>query len=225
MKGPSTEKGGLLKDRAYEIIKAKILDGTYAPGAFLSERTQAEELGMSKTPVRAALERLSDQGLVTTSQQRGVFVRELNAEEIGDLFDFRIALETAVVRRLAEAGRRELPAQLKTNLQQQQACIKIGDTQKFVALDIEFHLGLARADGNSVIVSAMEQQTIRLQRVVSRIMQREPALLKRSIEDHRLIHESIVKKDPASASAHMLQHLDDSKIFLLVGRLPEARTS
>lgn len=221
---PSREtSSGLLKDQAYEAIKAKILDGTYGPGTFLSERTQADELGMSKTPVRAALERLTDQCLVATSQQRGVFVRDLSASEIADLYEFRVALETYLVERLSGklAGNVATVAEFKDNLAAQGAAVEAGDVNAYIALDVVFHMGLARADGNGTIVGAMEQQTARLQRAVTRILHNEPALLRRSVADHTIVFEDMLRGDGTAAAKHMRAHLEDSKRFLLLGELPD----
>src|SRR4051794_4236895 len=81
-----------LKDEAYEKIKGRLLEGDYAPGSFLSERQLAENLGMSKTPVKAALERLESEGFIAVSPQQGIVVRELSVREIADQYEIRAAL-------------------------------------------------------------------------------------------------------------------------------------
>src|SRR5437870_2186503 len=91
----------LLKERAYSEIKRRILDGGFAPSTFLSERQLASQLAMSKTPIRAALERLEMEGLVVVSPQQGILVRDLSVHEIADLYEMRAALETYVVRAVA----------------------------------------------------------------------------------------------------------------------------
>ena len=64
-----------LKERAYDDIKKRLLSDAYPPGTFLSERQLALSLGMSKTPVKAALERLESEGFITVSPQQGIVVR------------------------------------------------------------------------------------------------------------------------------------------------------
>ena len=83
-----------LKDRAYEQIKHRLLNNDYAPGMFLSERQLAENLGMSKTPVKAALERLELEGFIAVSPQQGIIVRELSVHETADLYEIWLALES-----------------------------------------------------------------------------------------------------------------------------------
>src|SRR5262249_5818701 len=103
--GPEAANGSragcLLKERAYAEIKRRILSGDPASGRFLSERQLSLQLGMSKTPVRAALERLEQEGIVTISPQQGIVVRDLSIHEIADQYEIRAALETYVLRSLA----------------------------------------------------------------------------------------------------------------------------
>src|SRR5262245_27959269 len=90
-----------LKERAYERLKHGLLNNDYPPGTFLSERQLAENLGMSKTPVKAALERLESEGFITVSPQQGIVVRELSVSEIADLYEIRAALESFTLKSLA----------------------------------------------------------------------------------------------------------------------------
>ena len=79
----------LLKEQAYDELKALILAGEFATGSFLSERALADRLGMSKTPIRTALERLEQERFITISPQQGVVVRELTLQEIIMIFVLR----------------------------------------------------------------------------------------------------------------------------------------
>ncbi len=92
---------GLLKERAYDEIKRLILEGDLAPGTFLAERQLAARLGMSKTPVRSALERLESEGFISISPQQGAIIRDLSVNEIADQYEIRTALESFVMRTLA----------------------------------------------------------------------------------------------------------------------------
>ena len=90
-----------LQSRAYAELRRLITSGEFPPGSFLSERQLAAQLGMSKTPVHVALERLEADGFVTISAQQGVVVRGLGVEDIVDHYELREAVESWVVRRLA----------------------------------------------------------------------------------------------------------------------------
>src|SRR5262245_64625446 len=108
-----------LKDRAYEGIKQRLLNSDYPPGSFLSERQLAESLGMSKTPVKAALERLESEGFITVSPQQGIVVRELSVGEIADQYEIRAALESYTLRTLAGRLTVDQVAQVRANLKAQ----------------------------------------------------------------------------------------------------------
>ena len=82
---------GLLKERAYDEIKRLILTGELNPGTFLAERQLAARLGMSKTPVRSALERLESEGFISISPQQGAIIRDLSLDEIADQYEIRTA--------------------------------------------------------------------------------------------------------------------------------------
>src|SRR3954447_7273637 len=116
--GPAPAKG-LLKERAYDEIKRLLLKGDLAPGTFLAERQLAARLGMSKTPVRSALERLEAEGFISISPQQGAIVRDLSMNEIADQYEIRVALETFVARNVSGRLNRHQIAQVRANLEAQ----------------------------------------------------------------------------------------------------------
>src|SRR5262245_39889959 len=134
---------------------------------------------MSKTPVRTALTRLEMDGFVTVSPQQGIVVREPSIQEIVDLFDIRIALETFVVRRLAGNLTPEQAARLRGNLEAQGRAIKERDNEANTRLDTEFHLLLCEFLDNREILVAMERLRGKLHRIIMGIQQKSP---ERSVE-------------------------------------------
>ena len=163
----------LLKERAYAEIKRLILDGKLAPGSFLAERQLAGQLGMSKTPVRSALERLESEGFVSISPQQGAIVRDLSVHQIADQYEIRTALETFVVRSLSG---RLTPAQiqsLRSNLQAQHANLAAGDVERGVALDEEFHALFCEFLGNQEILRVMGQLRDKVHRVITEVFRTE----------------------------------------------------
>src|SRR5262245_57236053 len=150
--GPDGGEKTLLRDRAYRELKALVQSGAIPAGAFLSERQLAERLGMSKTPIRAALHQLEAEGLVAVSPQQGILVRELSAREVSELFDLRAAVEPFVVLRLAGRLTAEQGARLRENLRGQEAAARRRDAVAGADLDVRFHLLLAEALGNREIV-------------------------------------------------------------------------
>ena len=90
-----------LRGQAYEILKRQLLSGELAPGERVNEVVMAARLGISRGPLREAIRKLEQEGLLTAVPQRGVFVRQLTQEEAAELQEVRLALETAAACRLA----------------------------------------------------------------------------------------------------------------------------
>src|SRR5262249_12140045 len=123
----------LLKEQAYEEIKRAILGGDFPPGTFLAERQLADRLGMSKTPVKAALERLEHEGFLAVSPQQGIVIREMTLEQIAEQYELRAALESYILRTVAG---RLTPAQarrVRENLAAHKAVVGTGDVHRGVA--------------------------------------------------------------------------------------------
>ena len=98
-----TEAKRSLKQTAYEYIKEKILTCEYYPGSFLNEHQLCQELeGISRTPVRDALSRLEQDGLVTILPKKGVMVSEVRAADLNRIYEVRMMLEPYVLRRYGE---------------------------------------------------------------------------------------------------------------------------
>jgi DNA-binding GntR family transcriptional regulator len=208
----------LLKERAYAEIRRRILSGAFAAGTFLSERQVALQLGMSKTPVRAALERLEQEEFVTISPQQGIIVRDLSVHEIADQYEIRAALETYVVRTVAG---RLIPAQvarLRANLEGQEANCRHCDVERGVSLDAEFHTLLCEFLGNREILRVMGQLRARIHRVITQVYKINPGRAASSYEEHRAIADAVIQGDAAEAVRRVEEHLEYGKQHLLSPR-------
>ena len=208
----------LLKDRAYDQLKALIQDGVFPPNTFLSERQLVERLGMSKTPIRSALELLEAQDLVIVSPQQGIVVKDLSAREISDLFDMRCR-RRAVHRlppRRAPLGVSPV-ARIDANLALQAEAARVGDTPTSTRLDVDFHTLLAEILENREALSWLTRCFDRLHRSILRINRLSPDRLARSHEDHSAIASAITHGRAEDASRLMLGHLAYGRRFLQGG--------
>ena len=137
--------------QAHAWIRRAILTLELRPKDALSEKELAMRLGISRTPVREALIKLSDEGLVDIFPQRGTQVAPIRIPEVFEAQFIREALETAVVRKAAETANDELKSRLRANLQKQKIARDKGLLTEFQALDEQFHhifsdfCGLSRA--------------------------------------------------------------------------------
>jgi DNA-binding GntR family transcriptional regulator len=208
----------LLKDRAYERIKSRLLNNDYPPGTFLSERQLAENLGMSKTPVKAALERLESEGLIAVSPQQGIVVRELSVHEIADLYEIRTALESYVLRTLAGNLTADQTARVRANLQAQAALRGTADVARCVELDAVFHTQFVEFLGNAEILRVIVQLREKMQRVVAQVFRVAPARIDTSYSEHTAIATAVIDGDGARAAELIAGHLELGKRLILSPR-------
>jgi DNA-binding GntR family transcriptional regulator len=215
---PAQASKSLLKERAYAEIKQSILAGDCASGTFLSERQMALRLGMSKTPVRAAFERLEQEGMVAISPQQGIIVRDLSIHEIADQYEIRAALESFVLRNLAG---RLTPAQaerLRANLEAQQINCQGLDVERGVDLDTQFHMLFCDFLGNQEILRVMGQLRARMHRVISRVYCISPERAVKSCQEHRAIADAVLSGNADLAARRIEEHLEYGKLHLLSPR-------
>jgi DNA-binding GntR family transcriptional regulator len=208
----------LLKDQAYERIKSRLLNNNYPPGSFLSERQLAENLGMSKTPVRAALERLESEGFITVSPQQGIVVRELSVHEIADQYEVRAALESYTLRTLAGRLTPKQVQRVELNLQAQARLRGSGDVARGVELDAAFHVQFAEFLGNREILRVIGQLREKMQRVVTQVFRVCPARMDTSYDEHAAIAAAVIAGDGARAAELIVQHLELGKRLILSPR-------
>ena len=208
-----------LKDRAYKELKTLILSEALPPGSFLSERTLAEKLGMSKTPVRSAVERLENEGFVSVSPQQGIVVRALTPEEIRNHFDLRIALETFVVRRLTGTLSAEQCKQLRAKLGEHERALQTGDVALAASSDLEFHLTLCRFWGNEELLRALWWHHDILFRTVHKLY-RDDRFFQR-VQQNSLEHETLLKllgeRDGERTARYLEKHLEFGKHLIFMG--------
>ena len=204
---------GLLKDDAYERLKQLIQTQVFKPGTFLSERELAARMGMSKTPVRSALERLQTEGFVQISPQQGAVVREPSLHEIVDMIDLRIALEPYVLRRLVGRLSPQQLQRLRENLKQQEWVVEAHDVRRCTQLDADFHLMFCEFLGNQEIVRLMRSLRDRLFRTVLRIFTQDVARIRNSYQEHLAIVDALEVGDGDQAAGLLVTHLEYSKRF------------
>lgn len=205
----------LLRDRAYRELKDLIQSEVIAAGAFLSERQLVQRLGMSKTPIRVALQQLESEGLVTVSPQQGILVRVLSAREINELFEFRAAVEPFVVRRLTGRLEAEQAKRLQENITAQRSAVRRGEVAAITELDVQFHLLLAELLDNREILPPLQRALTRLYREIVRISRRAEGRLQASFREHAAIVESVLGADAKRSAARMEEHLRFGRQFLL----------
>ncbi|MDQ1597969.1 MAG: hypothetical protein QOI70_1393 [Microbacteriaceae bacterium] len=155
-------------ERAHHEIRSAIASGELASGTMVSENDLAARLGVSRTPVRAAILRLQDEGWITVFPKRGALVREIGADEAQNIADARYTLELSSVRRVSPEARVELIRALQAIITEQENRLKEGSFVGFVDLDIDFHRHLVEAGGNPILLEFYDRLRQRQALMISR---------------------------------------------------------
>lgn len=201
-------------DQAYARLREEILHWQLLPGTQLSEIELAERLGVSRTPLRAALARLALEGLVDTSRGRTGVVSDVSAASITDLFELREALETQAARLAARRCDPVVFDGLATRFAAAPELLHSAGADAYYALVAEFDAALDAALGNAVYRGALDGVRLHLARA-RRIATANPERLVRSAEEHRLICTAIRDGDAALAASATTVHLKASLTTIL----------
>jgi DNA-binding GntR family transcriptional regulator len=154
-----------LSDQATEWLRAAIQSGVLVPGAQLVERELAAQLGISRVPVREAIHRLADEGLVKRTANRGAMVYLPSIKEIEEITSIRIVLEQFVVERMMQRWTLETEAALRAIVDAMRAGVADKDRPRLANLDTEFHVATWHTADHAIlveVVSSLRQRVVRL---------------------------------------------------------------
>ena len=209
-----TAAAPLLKDVAYQQIKERILDESFAPGSFLSERELIEVLQMSKTPIKSALVRLETEGFVTVSSKQGIIINPLSIDQIIDIYNLRIALETYNCNQISGKLTEEQCGLLEKNLSDTAVKCEQLDIKGFTSEDHAFHLLLCEFSGNREIYRVLLNYQDHLHRITLRHLKKDPHRMHTFYQEHVDIYESLKSGDQRAVEL-ITDHLQTSKQKLL----------
>ena len=195
-----------LADQAYAVIQRAILDESFQPGDHLSVPALSKDLGISRSPVREAILRLEQEGLVQTIPRRGAVVVGVTFAELLKLYEVREFLEGLAARLAAEQAADEQIAALRDKYEEHRKAIEAGDVEAHMAVDIEFHRQIFAACGNHFVADMHReiQNQIRLGLTSTAAVPGNPP---KALEEHQVILKAIVKRDPDEAERAARAHI------------------
>ncbi|AMM87308.1 hypothetical protein AZF01_22190 (plasmid) [Martelella sp. AD-3] len=207
----------------YRYLRSEILTLSIAPKVRLSEKDLSDRLGLSRTPVREALIRLAEEGLVDILPQRGTFVSPIRVNQVKEAQFIREALETSIAKRAAETVTDELMTRLDRLIAQQEAAIGVSDLDGFLKYDEAFHETLCEHCGLHRTWKMLQHVKGQLDRVRYLSLPNNRLHVDDLFNQHKAITEAIRKSDPQSASDTMTKHLREvySTIERLIRSKPE----
>ena len=146
-----------LSDQAYTLLLGKIIRLELAPGSILSEKSLMSDLAIGRTPIRESLQRLANEGLVTHQPNRGMFVAEISASSVRNIYEFRSLIEGQTARLAADRASADDLAQLEQLHDQLSESTSRDRLNDYIGCDQSFHNALAKASGNTYLQSAVSE--------------------------------------------------------------------
>jgi DNA-binding GntR family transcriptional regulator len=171
-------------ERVYAYVKAAILDRTYPGGELLTEGELATAVGVSRTPVREALLRLEESGLVKLYPKRGALVLPVLPQEIDDVIEARELIETHAAAKVWPR-RKQLVAALTEKVDEMRAHRRKGDAKSFLEADRAFHEAIVDAAGNQILAKLYNSLRDRQVRMGVPGIEVQPARMDKSIVAHQ----------------------------------------
>ncbi|MFC4778680.1 GntR family transcriptional regulator [Paenibacillus sp. GCM10023252] len=206
-----------LKEKAYIQLRQLILGGEIKPGVPVTEQSLVDRLQMSRTPIRAAMERLAAEGLVNYSSNKGLSIAEMSLQRIVDFFDYRVALEGYIARKLAaRAWSEEEKSWFKDNLAAQEQCMKELDFAGFTQADSDFHRQLVHLYDNQEMIQTMDQLQDKLYLTALKVLRKDNSRIQQSYADHVAIAQHLMQGNAEEASRLMVDHLEYGKQILIL---------
>jgi DNA-binding GntR family transcriptional regulator len=205
---------------AYDEVRAAIVENRYRPGQRLVEQRIAEELGLSRTPVREALRLLEAEGLVVSERNRGAMVRPLSSTEVGDLYGLRIKLESyAVEVATARATEEELgelvaAADAFSEVRASVDVDSVAGVRRLHEANRRFHDAIITAARHRRLES-MLARTVDIPLVFRAFQSFGAAEIERSDTFHHLIAEAMCRRDAARAASLMAEHIAQGRDAVL----------
>ncbi|WP_269583488.1 GntR family transcriptional regulator [Roseibium sp. Sym1] len=193
-------------DRIADALEGLIFDGTFADGDRLDEVQLASRFSVSRTPVREALQRLAQSGLVEQIPRRGVFVRQPGPVELIEMFEVMAELEAVSARLAASRISDKALADLHAANERCKLAVEALDTDGYYRENEQFHAILYRQSGNGFL----EQECLRLQRRLQpfrRVQLRVRGRMKQSMSEHEAIVAAVEEGDGDKAANAIRQHV------------------
>jgi DNA-binding GntR family transcriptional regulator len=209
-----------LAEKVYEAIRTAIVVGDLSPGSLHSVNTLSSKLNVSRTPVREALLKLADQGMVRFERNRGARILQTTIHDLEQIFSLRLLLEVPATFRAAQQIAPFDLRQLASSIESFRKAIHKLDTRDHLELDAGFHRTILRASGNRRLADFVD--TLRdLQMRRGFLIAPKARDLDEICADHQRIYERLAANDSFGAAEAMREHLSLSARLLIAEEFGE----
>ncbi len=203
-----------LRELVFESLREAIIHGRLKPGERLMEMQMAEEMGVSRTPVREAIRKLELEGFVVMIPRKGAYVSGISVKDIVDVFEVRAALEGLAAGLAAERITDEEMEKLERILVRITEVSDKDDLEVIVDIDTEFHDLIYKACRNERLVQIITHLKEQIQRFRTTSLA-QPGRLRDALSEHRLIVEAISDRNVEMAQVLAREHIDSAEQSLL----------
>ncbi len=210
-----------LRERILDVLRDAIISGELKPGQTLVESDLATHLGVSRAPLREALQILNTEGLLETIPYHGTTVRQLTRTDIEELYSLRIVLETFAIRRIIAQNDPAQVADLRAIYEEMLVAAQAGDIKRVNVIDRQFHDRLIELSNHSMLLSIWNTVAMRVRQVMALTNMRNEDI-KQIAFNHIPLLEALEAGDEAKATAIIEKHVASAGDLIAEGWGDEA---
>ncbi|MBQ7926796.1 MAG: GntR family transcriptional regulator [Lachnospiraceae bacterium] len=199
-----------LRDVVFNTLRQAILTGDLKPGERLMEIHLANRLGVSRTPIREAIRKLELEGLVIMIPRRGAEVAQITEKSMNDVLEVRRSMDALCIELACERISDEEVVALKKACDEFEQAVETGDIKVIAQADVALHDIIVRATRNMRLVQLINNLSEQMYRYRFEYI-KDSSQHARLVEEHRMIYDSIVRKDKETASKVAKLHIDNQK--------------
>lgn len=203
-----------LRELVCETIRQAIIDGTFSPGERLMEIQMADEMGVSRTPVREAIRKLELEGFVVMIPRRGTYVADISIKDITEIYEIRTSLDVLAAGLAAERITDDELEALNRMLVEIGQHIADNNMEKIVEIDTAFHDILYQASRNERLCSIINNLREQLTGIRSRSMS-YPGRLVETMDEHRSLVDCIAARNVEAAQEAARVHIENAEHTLM----------
>ena len=197
-----------LSDVAFTTIREAIISGLFPPGTRLVEQDLAEQMGISRIPVREAIQQLAEEGLVAKEPRRGAYVQSYSEEELEEIYSLRIVLERFVIERVMANWSTAAQAQLQNIVNEMMQAAKAANKLQVSQLDTKFHETLWDLAHHNLLLEVVSELRVRIIRFLA---EANSTISTDELSAHAATHQSVLdalsKGNVEAAKTRITEHI------------------
>lgn len=203
-----------LREVVFEALREAIMSGALPPGERMMEVQLAEELGVSRTPVREAIRKLELEGFVVMIPRKGAYVAGISLKDVADVFEIRTALEALAAGLAAERITDEELEEMERIVVLKSEAIKNNDLELLIETDTQFHEVLYRASRNEKLFQIINNLREQIQRFRTTSLA-SPGRMRLALEEHKKIIEALSERNISQAQQLAQDHIENAENSML----------